>query len=430
MQSFHPIVGSGWSLRCLLAMPAALCFWVGPANADWTQFRGPGGMGVSTATSLPLTWSQQSNVVWKTKLPGSGTSSPIIVGERMYVTAYSGFNVPGQPGAMEELRLHLLCLNRTDGAILWDKTLNAKLPEQVNIRENHGYASSTPVADGERIYAFFGKSGVFAFTHDGQQLWQADVGDRLNGWGTAASPVLFGDLVIVNASVESESLVALDKGTGKPVWRATGIRESWNTPVLVDAAGKQELVVAIIGKVLAFDPLTGTPLWSCKTDIGWYMVPSVVAQDGIVCCLGGRSGVVALAVRAGGKGDVTETHRLWTGRKGSNVSSPVVHNGYLYWMSDNLGIAYCARVKTGEILYEERVPGAGQVYASPVLAEGRIYYLGREGRTFVIAAKPAYELLATNELRDRTQFNASPAVTNGRLYLRSGHFLYCLGNEK
>ncbi|MCI0681907.1 MAG: PQQ-binding-like beta-propeller repeat protein [Gemmataceae bacterium] len=395
-------------------------------HADWPQFRGPGGMGVSTEKA-PVTWSAQQNLAWKIKMPVPGASSPIIVGDCIYLTGYSGY-APGQPGSMDNLRLHLLCLNRGDGALRWNKSFAAKTPEQDRIRENHGYASATPVADAERIYTFFGKSGVIAFSHDGEQLWQADVGDGLNGWGSAASPVLAGDLVIINASVESGALVALDKRTGKQVWTAPGIRESWNTPVLVDAGGRKELVVAIMGKVLAFDPASGTPLWSCKTDIGWYMVPGLVAEKGVIGVLGGRDGVVGLAVRAGGKGDVTGTHRLWTSTKGTNVPSPVVHQGHLYWMSDVLGIAYCADLTTGQIRYDERVPGAGAgVYASAVLADGKIYYLGRDGRMFVVAARPQFELLATNTLGERAIFNASPAIDRGRIYIRTDQSLYCIG---
>jgi outer membrane protein assembly factor BamB len=404
--------------------------WTPPAAADWPQFRGPTGMGVSTEKGLPVTWSQRSNVQWKIKLPGGGTSSPIAVGDRLFLTAFSGY-MPGRSGGdLSQLRLHVLCLKRADGSLLWDKTIEPKLPEQASMRENHGYASSTPAADSECVYGFFGKSGVVAFTHDGKQLWHESVGTGLqdDGFGSGASLMLAGDKLIVNASYQSQTLFALDKRTGKQVWKAPGIRESWNTPILVDAGGKQELVLAIQGKLMALDPATGAPLWNCRTDIGWYMVPSLVAEKGIVGCIGGRSGVVGLAVRAGGNGDVTASHRLWTSTKGSNVSSPIVHDGHLYWMNDGLGIAYCANLETGAIRYEERIPGAGAgVYASPVLADGRIYYVGRDGQTFVVAAKPTFELLATNDLRDRSQFNASPAVSGGRIYLRSEQYLYCLG---
>lgn len=406
--------------------PAASAQEGGPG---WTQFRGPDGRGISADRGVPVTWSASENVVWKTELPGAGTSSPIVIGGKVFLTCYSGYAVPGQPrGEMDRLKLHLVCLDRASGKILWQKEVAPRLPEQPTIRDDHGYASGTPAADGERVYVGFGATGVFAFDHAGKQLWKAEVGSKLNGWGSAASPVLHGELVLVNASVESESLVALDRKTGREVWRATGIKESWNTPILAKAGAATELVVAIFGKILGLDPATGQTLWSCATEIGWYMVPSLVAHEGVVYAVGGRTGG-GLAVRLGGRGDVTASHRLWTIAKGSNVSSPILHAGHLYWMHESQGIAYCAEAKTGRIVYEERIERAGQVYASPVLADGKLYYVARGGRTYVLSAKPQFERLAANDLGERSTFNACPAVAGGRLFLRSDKTLYCLGGK-
>lgn len=397
---------------------------------DWLQFRGPTGQRASDERGLPVEWNERKNLAWKVKLPGAGSSTPILYGDRIYLTCYSGYNVPGRPtGRQNQLRRHVLCLNRRDGTQNWSAEVKSKLPEQETIRDAHGYASSTPAVDDERIYAFFGKSGVVALDHAGEQLWHADVGGTLHGWGSAASLVLHEDLAIVNASVESESLVALDKRTGDEVWRKRGIAESWNTPLLVRAGNRTELIVAIQGKILGIDPAGGQELWSCDTDIGWYMVPSVVESGGVVYAIGGRSGTAALAVRTGGRGDVTQTHRLWTSTKGSNVSSPIVHEGHLYYMNDNQGIAYCAECETGEIVYEERVEGAGQVYASPVLVDGKIYYVGRDGRVFVVAARPRFEQLAVNFLGDEGTFNSGFAVGGGRMYLRNDEYLYCIGRK-
>lgn len=406
----------------------------GASGRDWNRFRGPAGMGVAEASSLPVQWGQDEGLVWKTALPGAGASSPITFGDRIYLTRYTGFFVPGEPGGSpEQLKRHLLALRLEDGRILWDKAIPAKLPEEESIRD-HGFAASSVAVDDERIYVFFGKTGAFAFDHDGNQLWQADVGSNTNGWGSAASPVLYKDLVFINASVESESLVALDRKTGEERWRVGGqrrpdaIREAWNTPLVVTAdSGREELIVPTAGTVYAFDPQTGQPLWSCKTDIGWYMVPSAVAADGVIYCLGGRSGTAALAIRAGGSGDVTATHRLWTSQNGSNVSSPVYLDGHLYWAHESREIAYCVVAKTGEVVYEERLPRSGQFYASALLADGRLYYLTRNGKMFVLAAKPQFEQLAVNDLSDRSVFNASPAVAGNRLLIRSDKFLYCVG---
>jgi outer membrane protein assembly factor BamB len=412
-------------LRLSLSLLALLVVSALAPAADWPQFRGSAGQGVSTENGLPTTWSATDNIVWKTALPGAGTSSPIFVGDRIYLTAYRGYNVPGEGGGSQDrLERLVLCLNRQDGKTIWTTPVPSKLPEQESIRDNHGYASSTPISDGQRIYCFFGKAGVFALDTSGQINWQADVGDGLHNWGTAASPILHGNLVIINASVESQSLVALDKSTGKEAWRVRGINESWNTPIIVASpAGKPELVVAVPGSLLGLDPASGEKIWSCKTAINSYMVPSLVVDRGVVYCIGGRP-PGALAVKLGGRGDVTDSHRVWIGRKGSIVSSPVVHDGHLYWGHE--GIAYCADLATGNIVYEERLPRAERFYASPILAEGRIYYLARNGRTFVVAAKPQFELLAANDLGERAIFNASPVVADGRLLLRSDKTLYCL----
>jgi len=418
------------TLLCAWAVLAASNPMQGsPAGEEWRQFRGPGGQGISAARGLPVQWSAEQNILWKTALPGPGGSSPIVVASRIYLTCYSGYAVPGAAGGdLSALQRHLLCLDRADGKLLWQRDVPAAQPEQAKVRD-HGYASSTPAADDERVYVFFGKSGVFAFSHEGRQLWHANVGDKTHGWGSAASPVLHKDLVIVNAAVESESLVALDRHTGREVWRAGGMKESWNTPILVPVEdGREELVVAIAGKVLGFNPDTGQPLWSCATGIGWYMVPSLVRDKDMIYCIGGRTGG-ALAVRAGGRGDVTDSRRLWTLGKGSNVSSPLVHQGHLYWLHENLGVAYGVEAATGRLVFEERLPNAGQFYASPVLADGKWYGLTRNGRVFVLAAAPRFELLARNDLNDRASFDASPALDGSRLLIRSDRYLYCIGSR-
>jgi outer membrane protein assembly factor BamB len=412
-----------------IALAQTLGCWMVAGAGNWSQFRGPEGQGVSPSKDVPITWSTEKNLRWKTSLPGPGGSSPVIYGERIWVTCYTGYGVPGASGGdMSDLKRHLICLNRADGRPQWTNMVDAVLPEQTKVRD-HGYASSTPAVDAEGVYVFFGKSGVFAFSHDGRKLWHADVGSKVHGWGSATSPVLYNDTVIVNAAVESDSLVALNKRTGKEVWRADGMRESWNTPIFVTTdGGKTELVVATMGKVLGFDPQRGEQLWSCATDIKWYMVPSIVRHGEMVYCIGGRTGG-ALAVRAGGRGDVTSTRRLWTLTKGSNVSSPIYHNGHLYWLHENLGIVYCVEAATGKVVYEERLENAGQFYPSPVRAGDKLYCLSRRGAVFVIAAKPDFELLAKNDFGDRSSFDASPAIDGDRLLVRSDRFLYCVGTN-
>ena len=392
-----------------------------PVRADhWPQFRGPGGLGISQAKNLPVTWSETENVAWKTAMPGYGSSSPIALDGKVYVTCYSGYGMGRDRGRMEDLRLHLVCVDGTTGAILWDKRIKPVLPESKSVRD-HGYAAQTPTTDGEHLYVFFGKSGVFKFDLDGNQLWQTSVGTKVHGWGSGTSPVLYENLVIVNASVESGSLVAIDKVTGKQAWRAGGMDSSWNTPHLVKAPnGKDEVAVTVKKWILGFDPKTGEELWRCGA-IDDYICPSIVSHEGILYALGGRSSK-AVAVRSGGRGDVTATHKLWQADAGANVCSPVVHDGHLYWVSDRNKTAYCLNLEDGSITYAEQI--GPQPYASALLADGRLYVVTRTGGTLVLAAKPQFEQLAHNKLEDRSQFNASAIVCEGTLILRSDENLY------
>ncbi len=414
------------SIGIILATSASLT--AQEKSNDWPQFRGPGGLGVSANAKLPMRWSQTESLVWKTPLPGAGSSSPVILGDKVFVTCYSGYNVPGKPrGDMSQLKLHLVCVSRTTGKILCNTEVAPTLPEQVSVRDGHGYASSTPCVDSERVYAFFNKSGMAAFDHAGKQLWRTNLGDRINGFGSGASPILFGDFVIVNASIESDCIVALDKKTGMEKWRAKGFREAFNTPTLVPLkSGKTELAVGMPGKVVGLDPTTGDQLWTCTNNITWYIVPSVVVHDDLLLSFGGRSGTTAVGLRAGGRGDVTKTHRLWTSTKGGNVSTPIVHQGRVYWLND-AETACCAEAASGNMIFSERVDRIEQVWASPVLADGKLYFLYRRGSTAVLAAGSKFERLATNDLRDGSIFNATPAIAGDQLFIRSDLFLYCIG---
>ncbi len=219
-------------LRLMLSLCVALSLSPAVRAADWPQFRGPNSLGVSQARDLPVTWSETENVAWKTALPGYGSSSPIALDGTLYVTCYSGYGIEGREGALEDLTLHVVSVDGKTGKILWDKKINPALPESKKVRD-HGYAAATPATDGKHLYVFFGKTGVFKFDLDGRQIWHTSVGTKTHEWGSGTSPVLYEDLVIVNASVESGSLVALNKETGKEVWRAGGMDSSWNTPHLI-----------------------------------------------------------------------------------------------------------------------------------------------------------------------------------------------------
>lgn len=392
---------------------------------DWPQFRGPGGKGISQTKNLPVTWSETENLIWKTAMPGSGSSSPIALDGKLYVTCYSGYGLDQEPGKLQDLTLHLVCVDGRNGKIIWDKNIKAAQPESKSVRD-HGYAAHTPVTDGRHLYVFFGRSGVFKFDLNGEKIWQTSVGTKVHGWGSGTSPILYENLVIVNASVESGLLMALDKETGKVVWRARGMDSSWNTPHLVETPdGKRELVVTVKKWVLGFDPATGKELWRCEA-IPDYICPSIVSHSGVVYATGARQSQM-VAIRSGGRGDVTKTHKLWQADVGANVSSPVVHDGHLYWTSDRTKTAYCLSLEDGSIKYAEKV--SGDPYASTLLADGRLYVVTRYNGTLVLAAQPQFRHLAHNKLADKTVFNASPIVCNGNLVLRSNKNLYCLGKN-
>lgn len=396
---------------------------------DWTQFRGPHGLGISDETGIPIKWSATENIAWKVDLPGPGASSPIVVGDRVYLTSYSGYGLEPDKGDPKNLKRHLLCFNRLTGKPLWEpKVFEPKLPEHSYSGEGsyHGYVPSTPASDGERLYVYFGKSGVFCFDLDGKELWQKSLGDNTNGWGSGGSPVLYGKLVIVNASIESGSLVALDKLTGTEVWKAPNIQSAWDTPVLVERPARNELIISTQGRLHSFNPDDGKPLWNAD-GVHRYICPSPVVHDDVVYAIGG--GHTSLAVKLGGSGDVTATHTLWKKTKGSNVSSPVYHEGHLYWVGDS-GVC-CQNAATGETVYQERLkPESDRFWSSPVLAEGKLYFIAQNNRTYVVAAQPKFELLTHNTIEgDDSRTNASPAVSHGQLLLRTDKALYCIGKK-
>lgn len=401
--------------------------------ADVTGFRGEGGLARSAEVGLPQAWSSTKNVVWKSKMPGPGTSSPIVLGKRIYLTSYTGYGLEPNQGNQANLKRQVLCLDRASGRVIWKKEFAAQLPESSYSGGNnarHGYASATPTTDGKHLYVFFGKSGVFCLDLEGNTVWTADVGSRTRGWGSSNSPVLYKNLLIVSASVESGRLLAFDKATGKPAWSVSGIRGSWNTPLLASVpGGGQELVVSVPQTVLGFDPATGKRLWSCEgiPDRG-YVCPSVVAHEGVVFAIGGRANT-ALAIKLGGRGDVTSSHLLWKTNRGSNVSSPVVVGGHLVWVHERRGTAYCLDVKTGEIVYEARLaPRPGLMYSSVLAADGKLYCISQHNGTYVLAAGSQFKLLSHNTFDDDdSRINACPVAHNGQLLLRTDRFLYCLG---
>jgi outer membrane protein assembly factor BamB len=411
------------------------------AAADWPRFRGPNGSAVSDDRETPVKWGPSENIVWRTQLPGPGTSSPITTGGKIFLTSYTGFGVDGNnPGDASKLERVLVCLDEMTGKLLWQKEVKGVANEDKfgGYLTSHGYASSTPATDGERVYVLFGKAGVVAFDLDGKELWQKSVGtgSAIMGWGSAASPIVYKNLVIVNAAAESMTIYAFDGKTGKEVWKspADSLSGCWGTPLLVDVpGGKTELVLAVPGEIWGFDPENGKFLWFCEAIPTQAICTSLVARDGIVYeIVGGPGGGGVAAVKAGGRDDVTKTHVLWSNAKSkSYITSPVLVGDYLYCVNDD-GFADCISRKTGEQVYHHRMPGAGRqyAYASVMAAGDKLYAVTRNKGTFVLAAKPEFEQLAQNQLdSDAGICNAGPAVSHGRLLLRSNKYLYCIGGN-
>lgn len=415
----------------------------------WPGFRGPGRDGIAAGATPPLVWSDTENLSWKTELPGPGSSSPIVAGDRVYVACYSGYGDyledGGDPRALAH---HVVCLARKSGKILWDKTVPGPLDKearQIQLKQ-HGFASPTPVTDGETIYAYFGHAGVVAVDAAGRLVWQAGLGAvpedgpaatnqvKRNGkalslrWGAAASPLLHENLVIVNASEESNSIRALDKRTGELVWKyeSPNLEGSAISPVLVGPPSERILVIALGGETWGLAPLTGKLLWRVETGTRGGMSPTPVADERHVYVFGGQGKSHALrfarAVAAEGTAD-TDPRIVWQSEN-LGIPSPLLHDGRLFLVRTN-GIAVCLDAKDGSVLFNGRLDGrTGSVYASPVLAAGRLYVVSRKRGTFVYSADGKFELLAHNELEDRSQFNASPAIVGKDLLLRSDTHLY------
>lgn len=402
---------------------------------DWLQFRGPNGSGVSNEKGLPTSWSATKNINWKRKLPGPGASSPIVVGNRIYVTCYSGYGLSKEsPGDMSNLKKHLVCIDRKSGRIVWDTKVRYDRRDHgyTGFMCLHGYASSTPVSDGKNIYAYFGNWGAYAFDKAGKQLWRFDCGSRTHGFGSGASPILHKNLLIVNASVESATIYAINKSTGKEVWKATGIRDAWNTPVIVKTGKHHELVVTVHGAVVGLDADNGKSLWRWKPESrATYVCPSLVAHQGIVYGMPTYGGPVA-AIRAGGDGDVSKSHTSWTNRRfTTTVESPVYANGHLFYPHDNGNTLAVFDAKTGTEKKRVRFrPRSGTIYASPLVVGDKLYVVTRSEGTFVFSATPKLEQLAHNVIADdKSIFNGSPVPHDGQLLLRSDAYLYCIGKK-
>lgn len=393
---------------------------------DWLQFRGKRNAGVSSA-ELPSIF-DKSFVDWRAELIGRGASTPIIVGNKVFLTSYSGYGESlEKPGSRQRLKYHVFCFHREYGSLLWQRNIQGNLAETQRLNPNligHGFASSTMVSDGERVYAFFGVGGVFAFDMDGQFLWQQDVGWESHNFGSSASLALYENLLIVNASLESKSVYGLDKETGTGVWKIDNVYESWTTPVLgLNSQGHEELVIIQKNIVRGFDPMTGAELWTCEGILD-YIVPTPVVVDGVAYCNGGKENRT-LAIRLGGRGDVTNTHKMWVADVGSNVVSSVIKGDHIYQVNDK-GVMQVLEKKTGEVVKRERIKKSGNVFGSPTLAGDKLLFPLIHGIA-VVNASPELGLVALNKITDdEAEFRASIAISGDRMLTRNDNYIFCV----
>jgi outer membrane protein assembly factor BamB len=405
--------------------------------ANWPAWRGPNGDGTTPEKHFPTQWSTTKHVRWRVELPEPGNSTPIVWGERIFVTQ----------AIAKENRRTLMCLDRANGGLRWQKGTTYELKERTH--NDNPYCAASPVTDGNRVVATFGSAGVFCYDTDGQELWRRDLGKQDHEWGYASSPVIHGDLCFVyHGPGEGSKLLALDKQTGKTVWqydeptinptqrtdgfkgREPGYIGTWSTPLIVKIKGREELVMSFPEQLRAFHPTTGKTLWHCE-GLNPLLYTSPVPADGLVISMGGFFGS-SIAVKPGGEGDVAATHRVWRDEraKKNRCGSAVVAGG-LAFLQNMEGFLECVEVATGKQLWEERLPGAGakpNSWSSPVLVGDLLYTVNQSGETHVVRAAPKLEVVAVNSVGEPS--NSSLALSAGEIFLRTHRALWCLSEKK
>jgi outer membrane protein assembly factor BamB len=417
--------------------------------ANWPQWRGADGSGVSTEKNLPSDWNVSKNIKWKTPIEGRGHSSPIVWNNRIFLTtAVEGEVVPGakaikhmdgdkeflHPDSVGADRKHtfkVVCIDRVSGKVLWQSVAWEGTPYD-NRHRKSSYAASTPATDGEFVYAFFGTEGLYAYDFKGKLAWKAKLGNLGTvGMGTGTSPVLYDNLVIVQCDEENGAasfIVALDKKSGKEVWRTPRkVQVSWSTPLLVRTAQRTELITSGTEAIISYDPKTGKELWTHK-GVESNAIPSPVANSEMAFLVAGFPAKIAMALKLGGSGDLTgSANEVWKYSKGTAyVPSPILYQDYLYIMTDR-GILTCIDARTGEVKYEGgRIPIPATFTASPVAFDGKLLLTSEDGDTFIIKSGPKHEVLGTNSVGEPVY--ASPAIADGRIFIRGEHNLYCIGS--
>ena len=405
----------------LLLAPGSLL-----SAANWPMWRGANGDGTCEESGLPEKWSATENVVWKVALPERGNSTPVVWGDKVFVT---------QAIEKEGKRL-LLCFDKKTGQKRWESGTTYKEPELTH--GTNPYCSASPATDGERVVVFFASAGVFCFDMNGKEVWKrTDLGRQHHIWGNGTSPVIAGDRVFLNFGPgENTVLYCFDKKTGKTLWQhkepggASGEGSnkkwlgSWADPILRTTDSRYELLMAYPGRACAFDPMNGKELWTCD-GLTPLVYNSPLFADGMMIAMCGYGGA-AMAVKAGGNGNVTRQNRVWLLPKvAQRIGSGVVYEGHHYILTDG-GIVECRDLKTGEMIYNERLKGNN--WSSLVLsADGKCYAANQIGDCFVFKASPKFELLATNSMGEK--IIGSIAVSNGQLFIRGYQNLFCIGKK-
>jgi len=392
--------------------------------ANWPSWRGPENNGVSRETEFPTSWSKSNNIVWQTPLPGPGNSTPIVWGNRVFITC-----------ALDKgARRGVICFDRKDGKVLWQQDLPYATKEPSH--ETNPYCSSSPITDGERVIAWQGSAGLVAYDMDGKLLWHRnDLGPFTHIWGNASTPLFDGDNVIAYFGPGLNVFVAaFDKKTGKDVWRiplddakAKTVDQfygSWSSPVIREADGKKELILGLPKQIVAYDLATQKQLWTCG-GLGPLVYNNPLVSGDTVVVMSGYSGP-AVGMRTGGSGDVTATHRLWqiTDKKDlpQRVGSGIIVGEHIYICNDP-GFAQCIESKTGKEIWREKLGVTS--WSSMSYAGGKLYVIDFRGETFVLNASPEFMLISRNPLGEMTR--GSHAFSEGQIFIRTYNNLYCIG---
>jgi outer membrane protein assembly factor BamB len=437
MRLVHAIAASFVAVPLTLALSAQAP--AQEAGRYWPQWRGPLANGFSKLANPPLEWGEGKNLRWKVEIPGRGSASPVIWGDRVFVlTAIpAGTDVKdshGPRGAMTPRGVHryvVMALDRRDGRIVWQRTAREEAPHEASHQDNGTWASASAVTDGQHVIASFESRGIYAYDMNGTLVWEKDLGDKSmrNEFGEGSTPALYRNrLVVVWDHTKGSFVTVLDKNTGKELWRVSRNEiDTWATPYVVENAGRAQVIVPGMNRLHSYDLETGEVVWFSQ-GLTMNPIPSPVYEDGMVFLTSGFRGNSLKAVRlAGAKGDITGTPNVaWTfDRDTPYVPSPLVYDGFLYILKTNNGVLTVFDTKTGKPHYAlQRLEATPNVFASPVGAAGRVYITGREGSTLVLKHGGTFETLAVNKLDDG--FDASPALVDSEIFLRGAKFLYCI----